>query len=236
MRIRTVGLVGAVVIVLAVLVVIGMRTLGSRGVPELSAKEIASRSSEAMGQLKSFHFALETQGGTMSLGQGIAIRKADGDLVVPDKMRLSFTGSFAGMSVELQMVSLGKQQYIQNPLGKKWQTMKSAFDPSALFRPEDGVPSLMTRAGDLEKVGREKIGDVDCYHLKGTLTAKDLAVLGADPSSPATSRADAWVGVSDFRVRQITLEGPVASGEKDGMTRTVRLSQFDEPFDIQPPM
>ena len=231
---RAFGLVGMLV-VLFTATMSPLQGCSQPAAKELTAQEIAAKSAEAMQNVKSFHFDLETEGGVMAFGQGITVSKAQGEVVAPDRIRLQFTGGFAGMQVELGLVSVGDKQYLQNPLNKKWQPMKASLDPSALFRPDGGVPSLITKAQDLERTGTETVDGAEVYHLKGTLTSQDLASLGADPNSNAKVDTEAWVGTQDFRLRQVTLRGPIGAGEAADLLRTIRLSRFDETFDIQPP-
>lgn len=233
---RVFRLLGAIAaIAVATVLVVGACSAQPKPPPELTAPEIAAKSSEAMQKVKSFHFDLEAQGGEMSFGQGITLSKAQGETVVPDKAQVQFTGAFAGFQMESQLVSVGSKQYLQNPLTKKWQPLGGSFDASALFRPEGGAPSLIAKAQNLEKVSKETIDGVECYHLRGTLSAKDLASIGADPNGNASVTADAWMGTQDFLVRQLTLKGTIAAGEPADLTRVIHLSRFDQTFDIRPP-
>lgn len=203
---------------------------------ELTAQEIADKSAETMKEVKSIHFVLEVENGTMVVAPGITVDKVEGDAVRPDRMHLNTTANVAGFTVEIELIGAEGKQYLLNPLTRRWEPLQVAFPASNLFEPERGVAEIMKNVKNLTKLPNETIDGVDSYHLKGTIDSTVIAAIVGGAASGSPVELEAWVGVNDFFIRQMKLGGAVLQGDRAEAIRTLRLSRFNEPVTIEPPV
>ncbi|HXF97276.1 MAG TPA: LppX_LprAFG lipoprotein [Gaiellaceae bacterium] len=207
---------------------------GGGGEAELSAAEIVARAVERTGEVKSFHFALDL-GQAPLQGAGLRIEKAEGDVVVPDRVRASFSGTFGGIALESELVIVGEDDFLKDPLTGRWRRLEIATSPLDYFDPARGVLAVMRALEDLELAGTEQVGGVDAYRLTATASARDVSPLLAVEPSGRRVPVELWVGSEDFLLRRLRVEGPVAEGEPEDVVRTVDVSRFDEPVRIEKP-
>jgi lipoprotein LprG len=200
----------------------------------LSAEEIVDRAVEATGAVTSFHFVLDL-GDLPLAGSGLSIARAEGDVVVPDRVRATFSGSFGGIGIESELVLVGEDDFLKDPLTGRWRTLEIGTSPLDYFDPARGVLAVLESVGDLELAGTEEVGGAEAYRLTGTASAKELSPLLAVAPSDRTVPVEVWVGADDFLLRRLRVDGPVAEGEPEDAVRTVEVSRFDEPVEIEPP-
>ena len=218
---------------LAVLAVAGCGG-GGGGETKLSAAAIAEQTAEKTGAVKSFHFSFNIENAPAGR-PGLNLTFADGDLIVPDKLRARVAGTLSGLSLRSELVFFEDQHYLKDPLTGTWRKLDAETSPVAFFDPAKGVLSVIKSAMELEKAGSGRVGGVDTYRLKGVVRARAITpILGNAPSDKVVD-LELWVGKDDLIVRRIRLSGPVAEGEPDNIVRTVEVSQFGKSFKIEPP-
>lgn len=199
-----------------------------------SAQEIVDRSVEATGDVESFHFTLDL-GDAPLAGSGLSISTAEGDVVVPDRVRAAFAGSFAGIGIESELVLVGDEDFLKDPLTGRWRTLEIGTSPLDYFDPGSGVLAVMRGIDELELAGTDEVAGVEAYRVTGTAPARDVGTLLAVPPGDGTVPVELWIGRDDSLLRRLRVEGPVAEGEPEDIVRTIELSRFDEPVEIEKP-
>ena len=123
-----------------------------------------------------------------------------------------------------------------NPFSREWQPLPAGTTISAIFDPAAGIQAVAGSLQEVRVVGVEKVGGDNTYLLEGQIDSGVLkaAVPIAEPG--LTVNVKVWVGVDDYNIRQVRLEGPFASGEPENIVRILILSNFDEPVSIEPPV
>ena len=199
-----------------------------------SAQEIVDRSQEATGEVESFHFTLEL-GDVPLAGSGLSISSAEGDIAVPDRVRASFSGSFGGIGIESELVIVGDEDFLKDPLTGRWRTLDIGASPLDYFDPASGVIAVMGSVEELELAGTEDVQGAPAYRLTGTASARDLSGLLAVAPSDRSVPVQLWVGRDDYLLRRLRVDGPVADGEPEDVVRTIEISRHDEPVEIEKP-
>ncbi|MDE3077318.1 MAG: LppX_LprAFG lipoprotein, partial [Chloroflexota bacterium] len=93
---------------------------------------------------------------------------------------------------------------------------------------------LLNGMTDLQRGPNEKIDGVDCYRISGKAGGAALQpVLGVAASAPL--QLTAWVGTSDFFVRQLVIAGAILPDEPKDTKRTLKIGQFNAPVAIKAP-
>jgi hypothetical protein len=199
-----------------------------------SAAELVSDSVEATGAVESFHFTLDVQG-VPKTAAGLQLTAAEGDVATPDRAEADVSGNFAGTPITTQMVAIGDDVWIKNPLSGAWEAIDVSTTPLALLDPVEGVLGAMEGIADPVDEGTEDVDGVELQKVSGTVPAADVAPLVAVSPSEGDVPVTLWIGVEDSLLRKIEVSGPVAAGEPDTALRVVEISRFDEPVTIEPP-
>lgn len=199
-----------------------------------SAETLVQESADATGALESFHFTLDVQNVPGS-GAGLQLTSAEGDVAVPDRARADVGGTFAGVPITTQIVAVGDEVWLKNPLSGDWQAVDVTTTPVALLDPEKGVLAVMEGISDPVSEGTEELDGATLQKVSGTAAAADVAPLVAVPPSVREVSVTLWIGEEDHLLHRIEASGPVAAGEPENVARVVDLSRFDEPVTIEPP-
>lgn len=222
---------GAVVLAVAVLAGCG----GGGGGAEPGPKEIVAATAEKTAAVASFRFTLEVTSVPPST-TGLSLTRADGEVVVPDRLDAEISGSFARLPISSELVIVGGDDYFKDPLSGRWRTLDIRTSPVALFDPHQGVLAIVRGARDVALVGKEAVAGVDTYRLTGKVVAREASpLLAVAATSDRLVDVDLWVGVKDMILRRVRVSGPVAAGEPERASRTVELSDFGAKFRIERP-
>ena len=200
------------------------------------ADEILPKVVERVGAVKSFHFRLEHENGLSPMPLDLKLKTAEGDVQVPDRMKAKLEADVAGALLRVEVVGIGKEGWMTNPFSREWQPLPAGTTISAIFDPAAGIQAVAGSLQDVRVAGVEKVGGDNTYLLEGQIDSGVLkaAVPIAEPG--LTVNVKVWVGVDDYNIRQVRLEGPFASGEPENIVRILILSNFDEPVSIEPPV
>lgn len=228
-------LVGVAVLALALAALAGCGLLAPAP-RELTPREILDRAAEAAEQVNTVHFNLEIEGGSLSLGPGLQVTRAEGDVVRPDRVRLKASFRLGTMSAESQLVAIGQELYLTNPLTGRWERMPGGVVALRVLDSERGVPNLLRRLSEAQKVATETLDGVATHHLRGTLPASAIADMVGGQARDEQVAGEVWVGVDDFLLRQARIQGAIAAAEKAGVVRLLKFSRFNEAITIEPPL
>jgi hypothetical protein len=201
----------------------------------LTAAEIISKSGENMQAVNSFHFLLDQVGGGTPITMGIEMTKAEGDIVRPDKLQATIFGTAMGMSLEVKLVTSGEKTYMTNPLTGAWEVPPDQFKVLSLFDPGTGLAAILKGMAAPTQLGEEQIGGTLCYYLKGSIASDALRPIAGSAAAGVVINVEVWIGKEDFLVRHIKLEGKITEAEKEGIVRTLDLSNFNQEVEIKLP-
>jgi len=201
----------------------------------LTASQIIDKSSQNMQNINSFHFALDQAGGGTPIAMGIEMKKASGDVVRPDKLKMTIDGTFSGMALEVQMITVGGVIYMTNPLSGAWEIPPAEFDILKVFNPNAFIASVMRDITGLTKLTDEESGGVICYHLSGSISSDDLSAITGSSVQGVAINIEIWIGKDDLLLRTVKLTGKITETEVLGIIRTLSLSNFNEAVSIELP-
>jgi lipoprotein LprG len=201
----------------------------------LTATQVISKASDKLDTINSFHCTLEQTGGGTPIGMGIEMTRVDGDIVRPDRLKATVTGTVSGISVMIQMIAVGEVIYLTNPLTGKWEQLPSQFALLSVFNPNTGITAIMRGITSLAKLSDEQSAGVICYHVSGSIDSENLSPITGSSVKGTTINVELWVGKDDYLVRSIKLIGKITETEVPGIIRTLNLSNFDETISIELP-
>lgn len=201
---------------------------------ELSVEEIVAQTTEKTSAVTSFHFVFEAESAPTAVA-GLSLTFAEGDLVVPDRLRADVAGSLSGVSLTSELVIVGDRDFLKDPFRGEWRTFEVGTSPVAFFDPAKGVLAVIEGAQELSQLASEEVGGADSYRLRGKVPVSAITPILGNPPSERLVDVELWIGTEDLLLRRIRLEGPVLEGDPEDVVRTVELSEFDEPVEIEPP-
>jgi len=199
------------------------------------ADEILPKVVERVGTLKSFHFRLEHETGLSSMPMNLKLKTAEGDVQVPDRMEAKLEADAGGALMRVEVIGIGDQGWMTNPFSHQWQSLPEGTTISAIFDPAAGIQAVAGSLQEVRVAGVEKVGGDNTYLLEGQIDSGVLKAAAPIAEPGLTVNVKVWVGVDDYTIRQVRLEGPFAPGEPDNIVRILSLSKFDEPVSIEPP-
>lgn len=225
---------GRVFLPLGVILLVGLATACGGGEQQPSAKDIVERAAGATQAQKSFHFVFDEKNGPTSTS-GVHLVFAEGDIVVPDKVKADVSGTFQGVPLRSRLVVVAGRYYLNDPFSGKWREVSANTNPVAFFDPAKGVLAVITDATQLEFVGTEKVGGADAYHLKGKTTVGSIAPLLGNPPGTRLVDVELWVDKETDLLARLRLSGQVEKGDPAGAVRTVEISRYGVVVPIVPP-
>ena len=224
----------AVLLMVAAMVITACAKQAPSSAP-LTAAQIIGDSSEKMQAVNSFHFALDQTGGGTPIAMGIEMTKADGDVVRPDKLKMTISGTVSGMSLEVQIVTVGGVIYMTNPLSGKWEVPPAEFNVLSAFDPNTFIVNVMKDIASLTKLNDEESAGVLCYHLSGAISSDDLSAITGSSVKGVPINIEVWIGKDDLLVRNIKVTGKITETEVQGIIRTLNFSNYNEVVSIELP-
>jgi hypothetical protein len=202
---------------------------------ELTPKEVLDRAADALDQATSAHFALEQQNGNIQLASGVQIVNAEGDVLRPDRLSMKFTLRLAGFSAESQLIAVGEDLFITNPLNGQWQKAPARTGAPRVLDKEHGMSNLLRKVTDGQRIGNEALDGAQTQHLKGRVPAGTFAEMtGSQPTGDSVA-GDVWIGSDDSLPRQVRLEGSIGTGGTAQTVRLLKFSKFNQPVTIERP-
>jgi LppX_LprAFG lipoprotein len=207
---------------------------GGKQERQLSVAQIVEQTTRKTGALKRFHFVFKVEHPAASRS-GLSLSFAEGDVIIPDKLKADVAGTLSGVSLKSELVFVAPTQYLKDPLSGTWRKLETKTSPIGYFDPAKGVLAVIKGSTQLALAGSATVGGADSYDLKGKVHARDLTAILGNPPSERLVVVELLVGKSDLLLRRIRLEGPVSSGEPTNIARIVELSKFDEKVTIEVP-
>lgn len=193
-----------------------------------SAQTLIKNAQQAIQKVSAYHFNLQAQ--NIGTSGKFPITSADGDIVVPD--RLKATATISGNAV--QIVAIGTRQYIN--LFGGWQTVSGLIDPRALSDPKTGVSAILGHIQNPSQPTDSSVNGTNCWLIKGKLDPVLLAgITGGGAPTGTRDDVSVCIGKADNLPYQIVITGPAAQGDTSQTSRTITLSKFNETITINPP-
>lgn len=222
---------GCLPVLLLVLVACGGSSSTNSTTP--NAHQIIAKAQAAIQKVTSYHFNLKAV--NIGANAALPISSADGDILVPDRLKANATALFAGNSVQVALIAIGSKQYI-NVLGI-WQTTTGLIDPRTLSDPQTGVAAILGHIQNPSSPTDSSVGGRSCWLIKGKLDPSYLGgITGGGAPAGQLDDVSTCIGKSDNLPYQIIITGVATAGDTAKTVRTFTLSKFGEQLIIQAPI
>lgn len=194
------------------------------------------RSGEVMKGLEAFHFRLHHEKGGLELLPGTIIREVEGDVVKPDGLSVSFSGSVGtGFAIKASLIALGDEGYMTDPLTGKWTAGPPGVSALGFFDPSRGIEAMMS------EVVQPILLSVDedngpAFTLAGRLAAEVLAPLVGTTLEGSIVQVELTIHAERFQLLEARFAGVVTPTDTADTVRVITLSGFGEPISIKAPI
>jgi outer membrane lipoprotein-sorting protein len=204
---------------------------GGGGGNSSDAMSLLQQSSTAMKGVKSYHLVLKVS------TSGVKV-SGDGDVALPDKMRINMTSSTGTTTNTAQLLIVGNDMYTQVPGSDAYY--QTPGGGASMLSSTASTSRLSDIAENANIVGDETLDGVDTTHVKFTYSADkavDAAAKAAGVANPTPStglgeaNAEVWVEKATGYIHQFSSSSTVAG---TASTTTVIFSKYNE--DVNPPI
>ena len=177
----------------------------------------------------------EQNAGTPSADQ-VQILNANGDVVMPDKVKAQATVVLSGQSVQISLIAVNGEQFVTDPITGQWRVMTGILDPSTLTNPDTGIISLVGKVQNISQPTASNANGTPCWSINGTLDAQDLTFFtGGGAPAGSQLQVNACISQYDFLPYHLSIVGIAGQGDTPQTTRTFDLSNFNEKITITAP-
>ncbi len=204
--------------------------------PAPTAQQLIADLQQHFRAVSSFHVLMQVQNAGPASPQQVQIQSANGDVVMPDKVKAQASVVLSGQSVQVNLISVGSSQMITDPITGQWRVITGVLDPRTLTNPNTGIASLISKVQDVSQPAADAANGEACWNIHGNLDAKYLAFLTSGGVPAGTMlQANACVGQSDSLPYHVSLTGQAGPGDTTQTTRTFDLSNYNEQISISLP-
>lgn len=204
--------------------------------PKPTAQQVLAAIQKNFRTVSSFHLTMKTDNLGSTTSSQIVIRSADGDVLMPDKIRAQASVLLSGQAMTVNLISIGTNQFITDPITGQWRVVKGMFDPRKLTNPDTGIISL---AGQLQNVTGptdDNVGGTPCWRVNGLLPAKSLAFFtGGGVPAGTMLKTSICAGKADGLPYAISVIGKAAAGDSAQTTYTFLITKYNENISIVAP-
>ncbi len=184
----------------------------------------------------SFHVVMQVNNPGSATSSQVQIRSANGDVIMPDKVKAQATVVLSGQAVSVELISIGDTQYITDPITGQWRVIKGLLDPRTLTNPNTGIISLLNKVQKLSQPTDDTVNGVSCWRVSGLLDAKYLAFFtGGGTPAGTMLQTSACVGKSDALLYQVKVTGQAAPNDTPDTTYLFNISKYNENITITAP-
>jgi hypothetical protein len=201
-----------------------------------TAQQLLTALQKNFRNVSAFHVVMQVQNpGPVTQGQ-VQVRNANGDVSMPDKVKAQATVILSGQAVTVNLISIGNQQFITDPITGQWRVIRGVLDPRTLTNPDTGIISLISKVHNLSQPVSDSVNGTPCWRVKGQLDAKDLAFFtGGGVPAGTMLTTNTCIGKADALPYQLIVTGEAARGDTPQTSRTFVMSNYNEHVVINAP-
>ncbi len=231
-----VPITGSLATLLLIILSILLAGCGSTPPASVDAEQVLGDAVDSMKTLTSFHFSyVITKPQGAKPPQGTEIVSIRGYVSLEGSMKATVDLNQSGVPLQLDFVATANTHYVQNPTSQKWQSVPADLSPLGKISLTSGAIEILERVKDAQYVATESVGGAQCYKLKGSIAAADIASIVASANADNDLDCLLWIGAEDHLVRRIQTVGAAEADEDPRLLRTIELSQFGDPVVIEVP-
>lgn len=210
-------------------------SVSSANTPKPTTQQLLANLQKNFRSVSSFHVNLQVRNPGTASPDKVQIRTADGDVLMPDKVKAQAGVMLSGQSVTVNLISVGANQFITDPITGQWRVIKGVLDPRTLTNPNTGLISLIGKLQHVSSPVSDTVNQVPCWRVTGQLPAKDLAFFTGGVPAGTMLQTNACIGKADALPYQVVVTGEAAPGDTAQTAYDFNLSHYNENISISAP-
>src|SRR5437588_11242175 len=143
--------------------------------PKPTTKQLIAALQKNFRNVSAFHVTMQVNNPGKATTDGIELLNANGDIVMPDKVKAQATVMLSGQSITVNLISVANNQFITDPITGQWRVVKGLLDPRTLTNPDTGIASLIGKGQNVSKPADDNVNCRQCCLVTGQIDAKYLA-------------------------------------------------------------
>lgn len=204
--------------------------------PKPTAQQVLNTIQKNFRSVTTFHVTLKVDNLGNTTGNQIQIRTADGDVIMPDKVKAQANVLFSGQPVTVKLISIGNIQYLTDPITGQWRVVKGVLNASTLTNPDTGLISLASKLQNVTGPTDDVVNGTPCWRVNGLMDAKYLAFFtGGGVPAGTMLQTSVCGGKADGLPYQLSVVGQAAKTDTSQTTRTFTISGYNENITITAP-
>lgn len=204
--------------------------------PKPTTQQLLTALQKNFRAVNSFHVILQVQNPGQVTADQVQIRSANGDVIMPDKVKAQATVILSGQSVSVNLISVGDNQYITDPITGQWRVIKGVLDPRTLTNPDTGIISLVGKVQNVSQPVSDVVNNIPCWRVTGQLDAKNLAFFtGGGVPAGTMLQTTAYIGKGDSLPYRLSVVGMASADDSSQTARTFDISNYNEVITISAP-
>ena len=224
---------------LACLLLVSCSKQGDAAIDAPEASDLLERAAARLDEVLSFHFVLDHEAGRSPIVLNLAMERAEGDVLRPDRLRAEVKAvvqQLGSLKVEVTVVAVGEDAWITNPFSRDaWVAIPGSNPLAEIFDPAAGVTSVLRGVRDARVTGEERVDGYLTWRVEGTVDGGDLESFTPAAEEGYEVVGVVWIDQEDDLVRRIRLEGPLGFEDDGDVVRLLELSDFDKSIEIELP-
>lgn len=207
-------------------------------------KELIVLSSEKMRSLGGFQYKIDRTGEPAFIddSETISFRTAEGNYVVPDKVTAKVKVITPLIVTEVDIISIGDQQWETNVLTGLWQKVpvEYALQPQELLNPNTGLQALLEEdLYDLTLVGLVELEEMPGKSLQliqGLLSGQGAYDLTYGMIDNEVLSVQLWIDPDTYDIHRVVVVDPMNEGDEEDTVWQIDFWDFDTVIEINPPI
>jgi hypothetical protein len=214
----------------------GSAAVASRSDSKPTAQQVLNTLQKNFRSVSTFHVTLKVDNLGNTSGNQIQIRTADGDVIMPDKVKAQANVLFSGQPVIVKLISIGDIQYLTDPITGQWRVVKGVLNASTLTNPDTGIISLASKLQNVSGPTADSVNGTPCWRVNGLMDAKYLAFFtGGGVPAGTMLQTSVCAGKADGLPYQLSVVGQAAKSDTLQTSRTFTISSYNEKVTITAP-
>jgi hypothetical protein len=209
------------------------------------AREALNKAATEVQSAKSLKIKLQVTGAPAFVDpptNTISFFSADGAYAAPDRVQARIVAKIFGVAGEVEIVTIGDDQWYSNKVLTGGKFIKQAFAPgfnaAKLVSSETGIQAALKSIRDLKMIGAESLDGIGVFHITGVADGKDIESLTVGLIRGKVVNVDLYLNRETYRVERAVLVQPDTITDREPKPTTWTLETFDynTTVKIEPPL
>ncbi len=227
--------VGIVSVLMTMLLIVGCSSDESGDLDVPSAEDSLANSRVAMAEVPQFEFELTHPEGKTSLDGGLELRRADGAVISPSRLKVNAEADFEQFFVRVNAVVIDGETWMTNPLTGNWAVIAPEDSPFSFLDPVRLVTNVLAQTTDpvYPDAGATSNGQIV---LNGKVPSEALQPLVGTVLPGELLDVTLRLDPETFLLSSARLNGRLQPEDQSDFVRLIELSGFDSELVIEPPI